>query len=159
MAAAFAAAPDGAEVYKVWCASCHDHPQERIPARDVISKRTSDDVLKALTTGSMREQAKTLSDPERRALATFLTGKEPSVSAAPVAAANHCSSPPAPIVLNDKGWNGWGRDLENSRYQPHPGVKSADIPKLKVKWAFGYAGGFTYGQPTVIGDRLVYHER
>lgn len=110
--------------------------------------------MKALTTGTMREQAKALNDPERRALTAFLTGKEPVGVSASKSMANSCSSAPAPIVLNDSGWNGWGRDLDNSRYQPHPGINPEDIPKLKVKWAFGYAGMFTYGQPTVIGDRL-----
>jgi polyvinyl alcohol dehydrogenase (cytochrome) len=154
LSAVFAAAPDGAAVYKVWCAACHDHPQERVPAREVISKRSADDVLKALTTGSMREEAKTLNDGERRAVAAFLTGKEPAAATAAPLMANPCSEKPAPIVLNDANWNGWGRDPENSRYHPKPGVTPGDVPKLKVKWAFGYPGSFTYGQPTIIGDRL-----
>src|SRR3954451_25388733 len=115
LASAFAAAPDGAEVYKVWCASWRDHPQERIPARDAIAKRTPEDVMKALTTGTMREQAKALSDSERRGGAAFLPGKEPPGIAASKSMANACSSPPAPLILNDSGWNGWGRDLENTR--------------------------------------------
>jgi polyvinyl alcohol dehydrogenase (cytochrome) len=151
---AFGAAPDGAAVYKTLCAACHDHPQDRVPAREALSKRSADDVLLALTTGSMREQAKTLSDAERRAVAAFLTGKEASVATAPAVEPNRCTGGPAPIAINAGDWNGWGYDAGNSRYQPEPGLKAEDVPKLKVKWAFGFPGTFTYGQPTIIGDRL-----
>lgn len=150
---ALAAAPDAATVYKTWCASCHDHPQERVPGRDVLSKRTPEDALKALTTGSMREQAKALNDEERRAVAAFVTGKEAPVATSPELT-NMCAATAAPIALNEGGWNGWGRDPENSRYHPKPGIDPADVPRLKVKWAFGYPGSFTYGQPTIAGDRL-----
>jgi len=37
-------------------------------------------------------------------------------------------------------WNGWGRDLDNSRYQPKPGIKPEDVPRLKVKWAWTHPG-------------------
>jgi polyvinyl alcohol dehydrogenase (cytochrome) len=150
-----AAPPDGASLYKVWCAACHDHPRERIPSREIISRLPANDVLKALTTGSMQEQAKALNDADRRAVAAFLTGKEPSLAAAAnTPSASQCSSPPSPIKLNDLDWNGWGRDVENTRYQPKPDFKADDVPRLNVKWAFGFPGMFTYGQPTILGDRL-----
>src|SRR6185503_13178355 len=47
-----------------------------------------------------------------------------------------------------------GRDLDNSRFQPQPGLKAADVPKLKVKWAFGYRATSIYGQPTIVGGRV-----
>ena len=47
----------------------------------------------------------------------------------------------APISLTTgPQWNGWGRDAAQSRYQPTPGIAAADVPKLKLKWAFAYAG-------------------
>ncbi len=154
IAGAFAAAPDGAEVYKLRCAVCHDHPTDRVPTRDTLAKRSPEDVVTALISGSMREQGKMLSDDERRSVARFVTGKQFGAVAASAPTANQCPDRPAPIALNDSNWNGWGRDLENSRYQPVPGIQAADVPRLKVKWAFGYPGTFTYGQPTVISDRL-----
>ena len=52
-------------------------------------------------------------------------------------------------------WNGWGLDLANSRYQPNPGLTSADVPNLKLKWAFGFAGGSqAYGQPAIVAGRV-----
>lgn len=153
-AAALAAPPDGAAIYKANCAACHDHQQERVPAKEILAKRTPEDVVRALTTGAMKEQGKALSEDERRVVAVFLTGKEIAMEAAPAPRVNKCSEAPAALVLNEAGWNGWGRDPENSRYQPKPGIAPEDVPKLKVKWAFGYPGTFTYGQPAIAGDRL-----
>ena len=54
-------------------------------------------------------------------------------------------------------WNGWGADIVNSRFQPAAGagLTQADVPKLAVKWAFGFpAPEFAAGQPTVVGGRV-----
>ncbi|SPF53970.1 Polyvinylalcohol dehydrogenase [Candidatus Sulfopaludibacter sp. SbA4] len=67
---------------------------------------------------------------------------------------NPCPDPGAPIALTASDWNGWGRDLDNSHYQPHPGIQLADVSKLKLKWAFAYSGGKANGPPTVIGSRV-----
>ena len=153
---AFAAAPDGAAIYKQRCAMCHDHPTERIPARDILAKNAPETVLKSLTSGAMRQQGEQLSEEEKRAVASFVTAKD--FGTAPIAAqpsVNRCSAPPAALTVTDADWNGWGHDLENSRFHPKPGIKVDDVSKLKVKWAFGYPNmRFTYGQPTVVGDRL-----
>ncbi len=48
-------------------------------------------------------------------------------------------------------------DLTNSRFQPtgSGGLGRAEVPRLKLKWAFGFPGASaTYGQPTVAGGRL-----
>ncbi len=150
----FAAVPEGAQIYKARCAACHDHASTRVPPRDSLSKRSPEDVLTALTSGVMREQGLALNDEEKRAAARFVTRKEFARTLETPENRALCPGRPASIILNDSNWNGWGRDVENSRYQPLPGIAAAQVPKLKVKWAFGYPGTFTYGQPTVIGDRL-----
>jgi polyvinyl alcohol dehydrogenase (cytochrome) len=53
-------------------------------------------------------------------------------------------------------WNGWGVDPSQSRFQPGEMAQLAaeDVPRLKLKWAFGISGAFfSYAQPTVIGGR------
>ena len=55
-------------------------------------------------------------------------------------------------------WNGWGNDpTSNARFQPAKaaGLTAAQVPQLKLKWAFGFPGvEQTYGQPTVAGGRV-----
>src|SRR6185436_4977527 len=65
---------------------------------------------------------------------------------------NVCATHP-PLKPEGPQWNGWGRDLANSRYQPNPGFGAADIPRLKVKWAFSYRGTKNT-EPLIFGDRL-----
>jgi polyvinyl alcohol dehydrogenase (cytochrome) len=148
--------PPGAALYTQLCAACHDHPKDRIPARETLAKRTPEEVVMALTTGSMRVQAGGLNHNEQAALATFITGRAPSDTAATPAEKNVCkSNPPLSLPAGTASeWNGWGRDLDNSRFQPQPGLTAADLPKLKLKWAFGYHGSSIYGQPTVVGGRV-----
>jgi polyvinyl alcohol dehydrogenase (cytochrome) len=144
----------GARLYKEHCAACHDNPKDRIPARDVIAKRLPEEVLQALTIGVMRPQTAGMNLNERIALAAFVTGKVPGAELTPPPEKNVCARRDAPLNLAAPQWNGWGRDYENSRYQPEPGLTAADVPRLKLKWAFGYRGSSIYGQPTVVGGRV-----
>lgn len=55
------------------------------------------------------------------------------------------------------GWNGWGNGPENTRYQPQSRGKltAHDLPRLELKWAFGYANVSSGSpQPTVLGGRV-----
>jgi hypothetical protein len=52
--AAMAADPPpspGAALYAQNCASCHDHPKDRIPPKETLATRTPEEVVMALTTG------------------------------------------------------------------------------------------------------------
>jgi polyvinyl alcohol dehydrogenase (cytochrome) len=52
-------------------------------------------------------------------------------------------------------WNGWGFDSDNSHFQTKPELAAADVPKLKLKWAFGFPKEvMAFAQPTVVGGRL-----
>jgi polyvinyl alcohol dehydrogenase (cytochrome) len=147
------ATPNGAALYQQHCATCHDKQMDRVPPRSAIAALALEQVIQAMTTGTMKPQASGLSAAEIRAIAVYVTGKQSS-SAATGEGDYSCKTGGGPLNLKGPQWNGWGQDLDNSRYQPKPGLKAADVPKLKVKWAFAYPGNRTWGQPTVIGNRL-----
>jgi polyvinyl alcohol dehydrogenase (cytochrome) len=149
-----AAAPDGPELYKQRCATCHDvKGQARVPAREEISARTPEFIYRAMFEGAMLTQSIGLTDEEGRAIARFLTGKE--FGATPMSTVGKCAAAPGPLRLTETSWNGWGDDLANTRYQPNPGLVAGDVPKLKLKWAFGFLDEtIRSAQPTVIGDRV-----
>jgi polyvinyl alcohol dehydrogenase (cytochrome) len=146
--------PEGAELYKQKCAMCHDNAQDRIPPLFLIRRRSAEDVIMTLTSGSMKQQASGLNADQIRALAIHLTGKQPGPPIDMSLGANKCAGTAPPINLKGPQWNGWGFDLDNSRFQPNPGIKAEDVPKLKVKWAWAHPGPMATGQPTIIGDRL-----
>ena len=150
---------EGAHLYTQFCAGCHDHPKDRIPPREAIAKRTPDEMLQALNSGLMRTQAGGLNTNERIAVVTYLTGKAPLGTIAAPPEKNPCDAGSAqpgsgPASGSGSQWNGWGRDLDNSHFQPQPGFTAADVPHLKVKWAFGYRGTYIYGQPTIVDGRV-----
>ena len=54
-------------------------------------------------------------------------------------------------------WNGWGVDLSNTRFQPtaHAGLTESDVPRLRLRWAFGFEGAsMAFSQPAISGGRL-----
>src|ERR1700742_2215116 len=69
---------------------------------------------------------------------------------------NSCEAKAEAVALGTALWNGWGRDLGNSRYQPEPALRASDVEKLKLKWSFGYqgSGAVAFGQPTVVDGRI-----
>lgn len=152
----FAAAPDGAALYKSRCAMCHeDKPQAHMPTHADLAAKTPEAVFKAISEGVMAPQAAGLSEEEDRAIARFITGKEFSATTVSAPMAGQCSAAPKPITIAATDWNGWGQNLSNSRYQPNPGLAAADVPKLKLKWAFGFPGDTSVqSQPTVVGGRV-----
>jgi polyvinyl alcohol dehydrogenase (cytochrome) len=145
---------DTAALWEARCSACHDHPHGRIPPHVLISTiRSPDDIVFALSNGVMRRQAAGLSAEQIRALAVYLTGREPGAETRD-RHANRCSTPAAPLHLADGDWNGWGRDASNTRFQPTPGFTAAEVPRLKLKWAFAFPGSTTFAQPVIVGGRV-----
>jgi polyvinyl alcohol dehydrogenase (cytochrome) len=67
---------------------------------------------------------------------------------------NQCTDPSSAVALGSAQWNGWGHDLDNTRYQPEPAIRATDVPHLALKWAFGYPGSAVSGQPTIVDGRV-----
>ena len=151
-----AAAQDGAGLYAARCASCHDNgAASRAPSRQVIGTLTVDRIVEALETGVMRIQGEALSSEERRAIATYLSTATPSTPV-PTRSGGHACSTSTPFSTTAAGaWNGWGVSLNNDRFQRNPGLTAADVPKLVVKWAFGFEGeNAAATQPIVVDNRV-----
>src|SRR6202166_4486196 len=70
------------------------------------------------------------------------------------ASAGDCPSGSEPVALGSVQWNGWGRSLDNTRYQPEPAIRASDVAKLALKWAYGYPSGGEFGQATVVDERV-----
>jgi polyvinyl alcohol dehydrogenase (cytochrome) len=152
--AAYAAVPDGEALYKQRCAACHDgKPQPRMPSRQELSGRTPESIYRAMFGGVMDWQSTGLSGDEGRAIARFLTGKEFGTGG--TISTGKCSATAGSLTPRDSDWNGWSVDLINSRYQSKPGIGTADVPNLKLKWAFAFQGDTVRSaQPAVVGGRV-----
>jgi polyvinyl alcohol dehydrogenase (cytochrome) len=160
VAIAQAPAPDGAAVFQKACAQCHVSPpaDSRAPDRATLGELAPEAIVTTLTTGNMFRQGSTLTAAERRAVAGFLAGR-PVGSPTPASDVGRCAGSPPP--MSDPGaspmWNGWGAGIRNTRFQPanEAGLTAAQVPRLKVKWAFGFAGvNSARSQPAVASGRL-----
>ncbi|MEP6782240.1 MAG: PQQ-binding-like beta-propeller repeat protein, partial [Acidobacteriota bacterium] len=147
--------------FEARCTQCHgaDAPESRAPSRVMLSEMTPDHVLEVLTTGSMQVNAQGLSDAAKRSLAEYITGRPVGAAASGAASAmkNQCTAKPIGNLLNGPSWNGWGNDAMNSRMQTaaNAGLSADQVPKLALKWAFGFPNGSSaYAQPAVAGGRV-----
>ena len=154
LALAQEAAPgqSGEAVYNTRCKSCHEPAVERAPSRAELVFHTPADIVTALTTGVMAPMAKGLSRPEIEAVALYLA---PGQKLGSTGSDQMCASN-GPIKASASDWPALGPDENSSRFQPNPGIGAAEVPRLKVKWAFSMAGG---GQPVVVGDWLFITNR
>jgi polyvinyl alcohol dehydrogenase (cytochrome) len=140
------------------CANCHDRGKDGAPDRYSLNRHTPEEILHSMTTGSMAPYSKGLTELEMRVVAVYVGGR-PFGSAKEGEAStmkNRCSSRPKwgePFISGT--WNGWGLDVTNARFQPAPGLSADQVPRLKLKWAFGFPqGNSAYGQPAVVGGRV-----
>jgi polyvinyl alcohol dehydrogenase (cytochrome) len=142
------------QIFALRCASCHLEETGYAPSRAALAERSVPAIVSTLTDGSMQAMAEGLSEPEIRALALYLSEASAQPPRAPEAIEQaYCADRQRPIDFGAGGWNGFGRDLEGSRFHPDPGIRAADVPRLRLRWAFGLDGGI-HGQPTIVGDRV-----
>ena len=129
-----------AGVFRQHCATCHEAANiPRVPTVATLRQMSNRAILRALDSGSMREQGLKLGRSERSAVANWL-GTKVAVVAAADALANRCKDVAAGTKAKPGSWGFWGGDLQNSRFQSAAaaGISSEDVPKLKLKWAFGF---------------------
>lgn len=147
-------AQDGADIYKKRCAECHDAPAARIPSLTALHAMDPGLIDRSLTTGSMKSQAEGLTTRERYALETFLA--MPVQKAVPPPATAFCRASAKPLP-DSPSWTGWSVDAANTRFQDAKaaGLTASDVPKLKLKWAFGLGAGIAArAQPSIAGGWL-----
>ena len=150
-------AQDGATIYKNVCSSCHDAGVERAPNREGLKAMSPERVLAAMESGAMVTMAGRLSAPERRALAEFLTGKTLGQTIPPPA--GMCTVSPGDLTdwTAAPHWTVWGANITNTRFQDTAvaGITAADVPRLKLKWVFGFPGDTgSLAQPTIGSGRV-----
>ncbi len=162
----------GSAVFNAHCKMCHEPNIDRAPSRATLATYPAAAIVDALTNGVMKPMAAGLSDADKANVAAFLTAAPESSSAPPAAQAARAPAgrpaPPAavgvdvkcetnpPIKPTGSDWTSVGLETSH-RYQANPGLKTADIGKLKVKWSFAMSG--SSGMPTVIGDWLFVANR
>jgi polyvinyl alcohol dehydrogenase (cytochrome) len=150
----------GISAFERECTKCHGNAAvERAPTPAAIRQMPPERIYAALTTGVMKTEAANLTDEQKRRLAEYMGGR-PLGSAAVGDASqmpSHCAVEALPDPSKRPAWNGWGVNAQNTRFQDAEaaGLKPAQIPGLKLKWAFGFPLGVSaFGQASVAAGRV-----
>jgi polyvinyl alcohol dehydrogenase (cytochrome) len=150
-----AAPVSGGAVYQQRCAGCHDSGSQRVPPREELKKFSVARILRTMDFGVMNNIASKLSQEEREAVAAYLG--VPGDFGLPPATA-YCSERSVKLTGRAKTqWNGWSPDTTNTRYQSvdAAGLTFAEVPRLKLKWAYGFDGDIiAFSQPTILEGQL-----
>jgi len=148
---------EGEALFKQRCAVCHEGGVAKAPNRAALKQMSAENVRFALLKGSMTMQGMGLTLAQIAAIAQYLTGKLPTKEQLPAEA--FCGAGGAAFAepLQTPHWNGWGGTPEQHRFQPADmaQLSAAQVPKLKLKWAFGFDGvARAFAQPAIAGGRL-----
>ena len=148
-------AQEGTAVFLRACVRCHSpNSDAHAPMPEEMAKVPWQDILKSLESGGMKAQGAALTVDDRRAVARYLGAAGP----APLEEMKGFCAAGAKPGKHAAAWNGWGVDDWNTRFQPAAaaGLTAAQVPQLKLKWAFGLPNGTSaYSQPTVWGGSIV----
>lgn len=153
-------AQDGAAIYKAHCAGCHDTPTGRTPPLSALRSMSPKTILQSLESGPMKPQAAGLTNGELYAVVTYLAAPVQQPAQASNNAASFCSasSPRASDTEQAASWKHWGVDVANTRFQgaAAAGISAGDVPKLKLKWAFGLGEGTAVHSQIAVANGHVF---
>ncbi len=146
--------PNGAKVFTRYCAPCHQQDGDTgAPKLEALRRMTRQDILRTLQSGVMKPEGSRLTPAQQLAVAEYLGTAQTAVAQL---TDGGCRGDPDPPSIESR-WDGWGVDTSNTRFQSPAaaGLTSAQVPSLRLKWAFGFPGASaTYGQPTAYGGRI-----
>jgi len=150
----------GINLFSSHCTQCHGlAPVEHAPTEATIRTMSPERIYEAISTGSMKTNAASLTDDEKRLLAEFMGGRKLDKDDAGDSKnmPNACASRPPVRDLSAPAWNGWS-DLSNTRFSSakQAGLTAGKVSRLKLKWAFGFPSATAlYGQTIVDGRVFV----
>jgi polyvinyl alcohol dehydrogenase (cytochrome) len=148
------------------CATCHRNAgvdraigAAQAPEVAILQRMSPEAVYRVLMNSPIPVHTQNLDDNMKRAFAEFLGGRKLGGDAgdAKVMQGRCQSNVPLPDFSKAPAWNGWGVDATNARFQSAQasGLTAAQVPRLKLKWAFGFPGASSmFGQPTVAAGRV-----
>ncbi len=136
----------GEAAYQAHCASCHEAgPLQKIAATNI---------LRELNSGVMASIGSQLSRAEREAVASYLGVPDRAAANVGLCGADDRVSSSADVGTM-RAWNGWSPSATNNRFQENSGLTVDRVSKLKLKWAFGFAGDtIVFSLPSVFGNSV-----
>src|ERR1700676_1768331 len=151
--------PTPQRIFETTCMTCHGNPSvKQAQSPSALRLMPPETLYDALVSGVMHAQARQLADGQRRGVAEYLSGRNMTDRRGEASRMSNVCASNAPIRgLQGPAWNGWSAEAGNGRLQSAgaAGLTAAQIPRLKLKWAFGLPEATqVYGQPSVVAGRV-----
>jgi len=131
----------GAAVYHQRCQSCHEGQAPKAPSKVFVQMLSPESIYRALSVGIMQTQAAGLSDADKRQVAEYLSGTPFGAPQPPEAP--RCAGQAAQFDLSrEPAVEGYGLTAGNNHDASAEAAQldPADIPRLALKWVFGFPG-------------------
>ena len=128
----------GEAIFNSTCAACHNGGSPKAPPLYSLRGMSPSNLLAIIDHGVMKNMAAGLSPLERRQVVEYVTQTDLSTYKEPPAPKS-CDAAHAQFDLSrPSAAVGWGYD--NRRFVPASigGLTAADLPRLKLKWAFAF---------------------
>ena len=146
----------GAALYQQHCASCHLGQVYKAPHQTWLEMMSQAALLKTMTEGIMAPQAAKLSEEERVQVIEYLTSRRFD-AASSEQVLNYCSGESAQFAAWDnQEITGWGRDTSRFVPQAVAQLPRNEVPRLKLKWSFGYPGALRARSQPAVAMGAIY---
>ena len=147
----------GAVLYAERCSACHNGAVPKAPHLTWLEMMSPRAIVRALEDGLMATQGATLSPEQKRHIAEYITREPADVDPRANASAPQCSGPAAQFALTRApAAVGWGHDTARFVPAAAAGLAAADIPRLKLKWAYAYPGALRARSQPAVGMGAVF---
>ena len=153
--------PPGKALYEIYCAACHQAPEEGSRAAPIASlrKMSASTLMSALTTGVMKPMGDQLDRRQLRDLVSYLAAPEGPVGTGWIDD-HRCAADKSDVDLSGRPAQvGFGVDTDSSRRMSaaQAGLSTQDLGRLEVAWTFALprTTGLR-GQGVVVGQTLFY---
>jgi len=147
----------GIKVYTTLCSACHAKPTDpKAPSFTALSAMEPRVILNALDNGKMRQQASTLTEKQREAVAQYITNKLLKNVVLPKEAYTAFSLAGNGDTAYD--YSGWGGNLPATGFRTaaQAGITPENVGTLQLKWAFAFPDASEMrSKPAIVGDWVI----
>ena len=139
------------------CGVCHNGASPEAPNFESLKLLPEAQILAAMKTGVMQNQAMTLSDDQHKQLAAYISSAEKG-EATNSAAKGLCAEEDAGDYQSASPQiDNWGLGLKNQRYYNRADLKinARNVGNLELSWVFAFSNASRARiQPTIAGNTL-----
>ncbi|MEO8859815.1 MAG: PQQ-binding-like beta-propeller repeat protein [Ginsengibacter sp.] len=146
----------GKVVFANTCRACHGNPAfPKAPSFEALANIQPRAILNTLNSGKMRQQAKALSEKQRKAVAQYISHKILIETIMPKEAYTKFTFNGGNKIYDCSGW-GANLAATNFRSAEQAGISRDNIDSLKLKWAFAFPDASEMrSKPVIVGKWLI----